>query len=428
MYSINKSGLQHCTTDAPNTHPKNQPITITLTPDSGYMFDVSKPKPYVMFSDGAGGYMSDYFTVSANGAVLSNKYYNSDVYIYATCYPAPETTDVDISELQNCTINQNEGLTVGDTVELTITPNEGFEFTEDQFNNNLTTPVIVWSDGAGGNNFKYFNLVDGVAVASWVVNKWAVIQNAICYPAKKITKYGAVNVYSLDADNLDEFSNVRFLDNEGEIVDLGNYVNRLFRIFVNVDIDTQDYIRCGRYNTDILVDVPETDLITLNFGSVAIPEHNGNITDYNSTIQLFLPFIGVVDVPNDYIGTIITLVYEINIVLGRGVVKLYANGVVFQYYEVDVSSDMIYKTLTQDTTYFGSDSWGVTDMYGLEPYVIFKWYDGKQTGIGNTYQNVIIGDCSGFNAFDDVEPITRGNMLIDEQKMIYNKLMSGVYI
>lgn len=428
MYNITKKGLQNCTTDAPDTYPKNEAITITLTADEGYMFDISKSKPYVSYSDGMGGYFSDYFTIdSDNVATLSNKTYSGNISIIAVAYPEPEKTNINISNLQNCTIDQSTDLIVGDTVELILTPDDGFEFTAEQFNNDYRTPYIGWMNEWGENNWVYFKLVDGVAVASWDVVKRAYIANAICYPSKTITKYGAVNIYSLNNDDLDEFSNVRFIDNEEE-VDLGNYVNRLFRLFVNVDIETQDYIRCGKYNTDILVNVPETDVITLDFGDVAIPEHNENITDYNSTIQLFLPFIGMVTIPNDYIGEVISLEYDVNIVLGRGVIKLYAGGTIFQYYEVDLKSDMIYKTLAQDTNYFGSDSWGVNDLYGLEPYVIYKWYEGKQTGVGGTYKTMFIGDCSGFNAFDDVEPITKGDMLADEQKLIYSKLLNGVYI
>ena len=79
-----------------------------------------------------------------------------------------------------------------------------------------------------------------------------------------------------------------------------------------------DVIRCGNYNTGVSCRQPATDKITLDFGAAVVPAHNEDNTDYESEIQIFLPFAGFVNLNNAYAGKTIALQYVINVVTGNG--------------------------------------------------------------------------------------------------------------
>ncbi len=139
---------------------------------------------------------------------------------------------------------------------------------------------------------------------------FTVYANADAVQPPTIKNYGAINVYSVTLENLDEFSKKRFFKPTGENdtgttyseVNLGEYVNRIKRIFVNVPVGGNDVLKCGNYNTGIKVKTPESDVILLDFGNVELTGTNGNSEDYNSTVQMFIPCRGVVSIDNNYIG------------------------------------------------------------------------------------------------------------------------------
>lgn len=235
--------------------------------------------------------------------------------------------------------------------------------------------------------------------------------------------YGSINVYIVTLDNLQDFAEKRF----SEGIDLGTYVASVKRIFADVAPNSTDVLRCGDYNTGISVEQPENENITLDFGNVTIPAHNENTTDFNGDIQVFLPFKGFVNIPVDYVGKNINLQYVINIITGNGVAKLSYNGVVFQIEETQPNQPVIYRT-SENEMKTVVDDWNTYVLYGLEPYIYCKWYEGMDEGRNNDRQTGILGDFRGFNIFDDVTPIHTAEMLTEEQEMIYTALSDGVYI
>lgn len=252
-----------------------------------------------------------------------------------------------------------------------------------------------------------------------------VIIHAEAFPKQVVGQnYGAINVYIVTLDNLQDFAEKRF----NETYDLGSYVNRIQRIFADVPPYSADVLRCGDYNTGISVEQPENENITLDFGNVTIPAHNENTTDFDGEIQVFLPFKGFVNIPVDYVGKNINLQYVIDIITGNGVAKLSYNGVVFQIEETQPSQPVIYRTIENELKTVGDDDWNTYVLYGLEPYIYCKWYESMDEGRNNDRQTGILGDFRGFNVFDDVTPIHTAEMLAEEQEMIYTALSDGVYI
>lgn len=333
-----------------------------------------------------------------------------------------------------------EWLKYGETLNITIKANPNTEFNPDD---EMKKPTLTWDDEFGHTQSMYLTVSEdkqtatGTKVLDADLSSFSV--NAQAYPVAVVGKqYGAINVYLVTLDELAEFSSKRFFKATGtdpetgmpvyENIDLGAYVNKIRRIYTNIDAGSTDVIRCGNYNTGVSCQQPATDKITLDFGTVQVPAHNEDNTDYESEIQIFLPFAGFVTLNTDYAGKTIALQYVINVVTGNGVALLSCNGVVFQVEETEPSSEIIYLSPSTQVKTVGGDDWNEMLYYGLEPYIYCKWYESASDGRNTDRQTGILGDFRGFNVFDDVTPIHTAEMLTEEQEMIYTALSDGVYI
>lgn len=344
------------------------------------------------------------------------------------------------TDLSNCTANEDlpQYAKDGETVNVTLTANEGTEFDTEQ-----STPQFDYKNASGFYQTQDLTISSDkkTATGSIQVNtNWsdfAVFGSA--YPVAVVgEQYGAINVYLVTLDELAEFSGKRFFKETAtdpstgapiyENVDLGAYVNKIRRVYTNIAASSTDVIRCGNYNTGVSCHQPAQDKITLDFGTAVVPAHNEDNTDYESEIQIFLPFAGFVNLNNAYAGKTIGLQYVINVVTGNGVALLSCNGVVFQVEETEPSSEIIYLSPSTQVKTVGGDNWNEMLYYGLEPYIYCKWYESATGGRNNDRQTGILGDFRGFNVFDDVTPIHTAEMLTEEQEMIYAALSDGVYI
>lgn len=331
-------------------------------------------------------------------------------------------------------------LQFGETLNITIKANPNTEFHPDD---DTEKPTLTWKDENG-----YYQSMDltvspdkqtatGTKVLDADLSAFAV--NADAFPVAVVgEQYGAINVYLVTLDELAEFSSKRFFkatDTDPETgmsiyenIDLGAYVNKIRRVYTNIGASSTDVIRCGNYNTGVSCHQPSEDKITLDFGTAVVPAHNEDNTDYESEIQIFLPFAGFVNLNNDYAGKTIALQYVINVVTGNGVALLSCNGVVFQVEEAEPSGEIIYLSPSTQVKTVGGDDWNEMLYYGLEPYIYCKWYESASEGRNTDRQTGILGDFRGFNVFDDVTHIHTAEMLAEEQEMIYTALSDGVYI
>lgn len=344
------------------------------------------------------------------------------------------------TDLSNCTANEDlpQYAKDGETVNVTLTANEGTEFDTEQ-----STPQFEYKNASGFYQTQDLTISSDKKTATGSIqintnwSNFAVIGSA--YPVTVVgQQYGAINVYLVTLDELAEFSAKRFFKETEtdpgtgtpiyENVDLGAYVNRIRRIYTNIGASSTDVIRCSNYNTGVSCHQPAQDKITLDFGTAVVPAHNEDNTDYESEIQLFLPFAGFVNLNTDYAGKTIALQYVINVVTGNGVALLSCNGVVFQVEEIEPSSEIIYLSPSTQVKTVGGDDWNEMLYYGLEPYIYCKWYESASNGRNNDRQTGILGDFRGFNVFDEVTPIHTAEMLTEEQEMIYTALPDGVYI
>lgn len=261
-----------------------------------------------------------------------------------------------------------------------------------------------------------------------------VYANADVVQPPTIKNYGAINVYSVTLENLDEFSKKRFFKPTGENdtgttyteVNLGEYVNRIKRIFINVPVSGDDVLKCGNYNTGIKVKTPESDVILLDFGNVELTGTNGNNEDYNSQIQMFIPCRGVVSIDSKYIGKTVNLSIKVNVITGDSVALISCDGVPFQIESFSLSRDVIYR-LGTNLNVVGGEEWNEQILYGLEPYVLITENLTINVSVNNTQENVTIGDVTGFAQFENVN-LNTVNLLVDEYNKIISELETGVYL
>ena len=332
--------------------------------------------------------------------------------------------------LSNCTGNIPDYYELGATVDITLKANKGTKFVED-----TDAQFIYKKDG--------FDTPVNMTISS--DRETATIHHTIPMDVTDITIYGncsvvapvgddfgSINVYIVTLENLKAFANVRFISIQNQEViyhDLGKYVNRIKRIYTNVEKGATDVIRCANYNTKISVFQPVKSKITLDFGNVVVPSHNNDNTDFESTVKLFIPFVGFVDVPNDYTGETLNLQIDINVVTGNGLYRLIYDGTLIQTGDCTPSQDVLYKTADMELTKIGGEEWNEQRYMGLEPYLFVKWYESKNpNGRNNDFKKGNISSFTGFNSFDNVVIQPTANMLAREQEMILTTLLKGVYV
>ena len=261
-----------------------------------------------------------------------------------------------------------------------------------------------------------------------------IVANANVITPPTIKNYGAINVYIVTLDNLDEFAKKRFFTQTSETetgthyseVNLGQYVNRIKRIFAPVPVGGEDVLKCGNFNTGIKVKYPDSDVIVLDFGNVELTGANGNNEDFNAQVQMFIPCRGVVTIDSKYIGKTINLTIKVNVITGDSVALLSCDGVTFQIESFSLSRDVLYR-LGTDLNVVGGEQWNEQILYGLEPYVLITENLTVDVPVNNTQENVTINAVTGFAQFTNVN-LNTANLLVDEYDEIISQLETGVYL
>lgn len=340
--------------------------------------------------------------------------------------------------LYNCTAeNIPTYYTKTDKVNVTIQANDGSKFTSE-----TDPPEIRYTGDFGGVQYKRFTISEDNKQGSVTLDiaaecpKTEYIEfrgGAQVEVTPTIKNYGSINVYVVTLDNLDAFSKKRYFTESGTFItyeqDLSEYVNRIKRIYTHIPTKGTDRIKCGNYDTEINADLPEKDIITLDFGTINIPRKDNTTLDKDMIIDVFLPFVGIVNLSSDYVGKSVKLVYDINVISGDGVCKLLDNNnLPIQLHNVQPNTDILYTTY--NTSVIGSDKWDAQNLYGLEPFVRLNYFTNEYRDTrGNDYKKVVLSQCAkGFYKFDEVVNNDIDNIPKSEYTEIVNLLQSGVFI
>lgn len=395
---------------------------ITLTGNTDGVFSVV---PVVSYKNESGTETTGNMDVNGKVATFSVPVATNDaVTITGTFTPGTPQKDVPVTyALTNCTVSpQPQTVKTGDTFNANVTPHSNYQ---------LDSCNLIWNDGTHETNINVTGGVISFNVPDNCVSITIKATASIITPVG--VNYGAINVYRVTLENLDAFSKQRFFeikdDTQGiyEEVNLGIFVNRIKLIFTNVPVSGTDTLKCGNYNTGITVQTPEKDVLTLDFGNVALTGLNDNAEDYNAQISVFIPCRGFVAVDSKYIGKTVNLSIKLNVITGDAVAFLSCDGITFQLETFSLCRDVIYKTGTSELNLVGGEQWDEQILFGLEPYVLITQNQTLTPPVNNTQENVTIGDVTGYAQFENVD-LNTVNLLVDEYNKIISELETGVYL
>ena len=408
-------------------------LNITLSSSSGFEFN---PDLTVLKITHGVSLTSKKFVLTENNTKASISYTTTanDEKLYVQAIMREQVTPVKkinvTYDLTNCTSNiVANKLTVGETVNFTLTANDGALFKDyvpnlsyfDNYGNKTTEEFVISTD-------KKKAVLDSFVIPNYDITIYGDAQTETT-----VINYGAINAYIVNVDILNAFSNKRYFkeSTSGTIsydVDLGEYVNRIKRIYLPITSTLNDVIRCGNYNTGIkCTDLPK-DIYEINFGDIDVPLINGDSNDFNTgDLSIFIPFVGVVSLDKSLIGKTVNLVMKINAITGNGVSILSCNGVIFDTQNVVASTDVLFTGTNSNIYKIGGDDWNEQILMGIEPYVILNYTDSISAPINTTLENVTVSDVTGFAQFENVD-LNTVNLLVDEYNTIISELENGVYL
>ena len=385
--------------------------------------------PQITYTDDYGSERTKEMPVSGNVATItvSIDSYSDDV---TFSYKQVEPHNIPVTyDLTNCEVvgTKPDSVLLNETLTVTVQATE---------NTKLKTVQIVYNDSYGAE--KTVNgEIDETGKTGTV--SFTPTSDDITYIEVRATAttdeptlkgYGAINVYNVTLENLNDFAQKRFFtatDGTNSLVNLGDYVNRIKRVFVDIPTSGNDTLKCGNYDTKISVLSPKTDVVTVDFGNVTLTGENENSHDYETKIKLFVPFYGFVDIDASYINKEINLTAKINIITGNGIIQISCDGVPFHFENVSFSRDVIFRTSNENLEIVGGEKWDELNLYGFEPYFIINSTRTVETPVNDTKERVTIGNVTGYAQFENVN-LNSANLLVDEYDEIISQLETGVYL
>lgn len=219
------------------------------------------------------------------------------------------------SDCELTSINDGTALTI------TVTPTSGHHF--------VTVPTCEM----GSVSIESSQLENGYSFAiSSVTDNIILVAEAVSDIPTEVNNadYGFINIYNPTKNELKEASNKWFYNmSSGSYVDLSKYISALFITYAKPLVLTEKQsIKFASYDTTVLSHVVREPKITLDCGTITVKELHHNALDYspNSSVRIFLPFIGYENISIDLImESELSLTYEIDVLSGRCLANLQVN-------------------------------------------------------------------------------------------------------
>ena len=296
--------LTNCTSDAETDYKENTDVTITLTCDTDYIFDVA---PTVSMGDSTINFTvsDDKTTATANFIITSN------IVVNASAVHKPYTLT---TVLENCTCNYADVIPHG-TVTIVVTANEGYQ---------LNGVVSVTYNHI---THTYDNFTDDNTVFTLTIE----VTGEVELEAQAIKKVEQIstftNLYKVTNDNLNELSKVRFIDVNGSTVDYGSFITNLMKIpFAISDemIGSQADIQLGNYDSNVSADLLQRYVLSVSIGHITVNEKYNNVYDYkDTTCILHLPYAENMTLQTEYVmNHTLTIEYKIDLYSGNCTVNI----------------------------------------------------------------------------------------------------------
>lgn len=343
-------------------------------------------------------------------------------YNLSGCTPVTKPTYCFVGELLTITLTADSGNEFADASKCKITgynPIVGYEVPMTVSEDKLTATGSITPTVGSSDRDDFYIIVDAIATPTSTPTK----------------KYGFINAYVLNEQNLEDFATARFVPYTGETgstkedpisYDLGDYINRVKRFFFPVEKGSTSKLFCGNFQVDTNVYNLASDTKVIDFGSVTIPNTTESTADYETDLNMFVPFLGLVTLPVDLIGCTVALQMRVNLLGGGGVYVLTCEDRIVWTDEVQPCTDVLFRTQKQEVQVLGGSKFDSTYLMGLTPYIILQKKTitdtGTETGASRLKK---VKDVSGFVKMNNVHFADTKNMLMDDVNSIINILRNG---
>lgn len=422
---------------APTTYTKGEHLSISVTADTGYSFNLETNPPYATYvRDGITR------TISANEGDATTE--TIDLFIATTVNVegnaltivgkptgAPTTYPVTYN-VNNATVSPMlTSVTEGQTVQFTCTADSGYHFEE--------LPTLTYSAIDGIDEVTRTITADATGILnvtfSGLTETPNITLNAYAIPESVIEdKYGIVRVYKVTSGDMKAIAD---FTKPAESADadpvtgtntLTKYISTLKRFYCDVPTSETANLQLGSYSLNRTVDYVLSDIISINCGSAKIPAKYNDATDYaRASVSIWLPFVGWATLDASLVmGQTISLAYKVNVLSGDCVAAISINGIAFETMTGNVSYPVPYETAGEYNIY---SNLAISPLYmlSLTPYAIVTENLELTSQYISDSSTVTISDCEGYNRFDDFELSGIGASR-DELNEISSELRSGVIL
>ena len=212
--------------------------------------------------------------------------------------------------------------------------------------------------------------------------------------------------------------------------DLGIYITSYKKIFVDktdINILGKNSIVLGNVDTGIYSDITDNYFINKTLGTMHVEQINYNTSDFNSKCEIFLPFIGLVDVePTKILNKDITIDYKINIINGDCTATIKSDNIITYTYDGNLGYQVPY--IMNGNIWNGS----VTNGYEFNPKILTNknafisiWYHYYYVGSSGVNITQTLDTLTGLCKIDNVD-LSNIDLTVDEYNELKNILLDGV--
>lgn len=340
--------------------------------------------------------------------------------------------------LSGCTpVNKPEYCFVGEPITFTLNADEGNKFYD------AKKCKITGYNSLTGDRVVYMTVSEDMLTAKGtftpqiaIEHDWyIVVEGEATSTSTPTKKYGFINAYVLNEQNLEDFATARFVPYTGDSAstkedpisyDLGDYVNRVKRFFFPVEKGSTSKLMCGNFQVDTDVFNLASDTKVISFGSVDIPNVTESTADYDTDLNMFVPFIGLETLPVDLIGHTVALELRVNLLGGGGVYVLTCEDRIVYTKEVEPCTDVLFRTQKQEVRVLGGSKFDSTYLMGLTPYIVLQKKTITSTGVETASSRLTkVKNVVGFTKLVNVKFADTSNMLMDDVNNIINILRNG---
>ena len=442
--------LSNCTSSGETTYYDNSDLVITLTANTGYIFKAENlPRAY--WHSAIQGDNTVNATLQNNGknavitvpSGISYEITNDTIEISGTAESeSGNHTHNILYTLSNSTHNDVTQYTDNGTVNIVLTADTDCLFSADNkpkisytyIQDNPFAPTVGMTE--------YFTLSADRKKALFTLSGYTIsgdieVTGVATVQTPVETGYGIVTIYKPTAENLDAISRLRFtigVDTEGlpQVGDIAQYISVLKKFYIDIPTTKSEPVKLQNYVlTDVVAPLIENDRMTIDCGSIEVKGLYNNAIDLKAETSIYLPFCnGLNSISTDKImNKIVRLVYEVSLLNGQCVAKLYdtANNVLATF-NGDVSIDIPFMSDWQ-TAINGKIGNNVQFLYGFIPFIQIKEQSAIESVYGfKTYKPTILkNEINGYCEVENIE-LDGINATLQEKEEITRLLSNGIIL